>query len=212
MGEGMFSSSVHNEIQKTLRAYESVLAQYPHHLKDYEVTTQMISRFYQLGDYLYQNPSRHLVHHFTVTTLVIHEDQTRCLLCFHKKCQKWIPLGGHLEDDDQSVYAGALREVIEESGLKKSQLSVLSPVNSINHDDLVTDLDIHQIQAYGDEGEHDHYDFRFLMLSSTSTLCPSCEVSYIKWLDWDQAMAVADQSTQRLIQKSRYIIARSIDD
>ncbi len=53
--------------------------------------------------------------HFTATAFVV--DNGRTLLHWHKKLQQWMPPGGHLLPDEDPV-SGALREVLEESGLR----------------------------------------------------------------------------------------------
>jgi 8-oxo-dGTP pyrophosphatase MutT (NUDIX family) len=51
---------------------------------------------------------------FTVEAFVVHD--SRVLLIFHKQLQKWLPLGGHIELDEDPEQA-LFREVKEESGL-----------------------------------------------------------------------------------------------
>ena len=52
--------------------------------------------------------------HFTVAVFVVHDG--RVLLHYHRKLGKWLPPGGHLEDDELPDDA-ALREVLEETGM-----------------------------------------------------------------------------------------------
>jgi 8-oxo-dGTP pyrophosphatase MutT (NUDIX family) len=51
---------------------------------------------------------------FTVAVFVVHE--ARVLLVLHRKLGKWLPVGGHIELDEDPEQA-AHREVREESGL-----------------------------------------------------------------------------------------------
>jgi len=51
---------------------------------------------------------------FTVAIFVVHD--ARVLLILHRKLGKWLPLGGHIELDEDPEIA-ALREAKEESGL-----------------------------------------------------------------------------------------------
>jgi 8-oxo-dGTP pyrophosphatase MutT (NUDIX family) len=52
--------------------------------------------------------------HFTVAVFVV--DAGRVLLHFHRKLGKWLPPGGHIEDNELPDDA-ACREVLEETGV-----------------------------------------------------------------------------------------------
>jgi 8-oxo-dGTP pyrophosphatase MutT (NUDIX family) len=53
--------------------------------------------------------------HFTVAVFVVHD--ARVLLHYHRKLGKWLPPGGHVEDDELPDDA-AVREVLEETGIR----------------------------------------------------------------------------------------------
>jgi 8-oxo-dGTP pyrophosphatase MutT (NUDIX family) len=60
---------------------------------------------------------------FCVSAFIVHEGQV--LFIFHKKLQKWLAVGGHIEldeDPDQALF----REIQEESGLEPDDLEVMS--------------------------------------------------------------------------------------
>jgi 8-oxo-dGTP pyrophosphatase MutT (NUDIX family) len=56
-----------------------------------------------------------LLRHFTVAVLVVFEG--RVLLHYHRKLGKWLPPGGHIEDNELPDEA-AQREVLEETGVR----------------------------------------------------------------------------------------------
>ena len=58
--------------------------------------------------------SRRTRKHFTATAFVVRGDAT--LLHWHKRLARWLPPGGHIEQDEEPAEA-ALREVREETGL-----------------------------------------------------------------------------------------------
>ena len=57
---------------------------------------------------------------FTVAIFVVHDG--RVLLIHHRKLDQWLPLGGHIELDEDPE-AAALREAKEESGLDVELIS-----------------------------------------------------------------------------------------
>ena len=54
--------------------------------------------------------------HFTATAFVI-DDAKRVLLLWHKRLERWMPPGGHIEPDEMPEEA-AIRECKEETGLE----------------------------------------------------------------------------------------------
>ena len=56
-----------------------------------------------------------ILRHFTVAVFVVHEG--RVLLHYHRKLGKWLPPGGHVEDNELPDDA-AVREVLEETGIR----------------------------------------------------------------------------------------------
>jgi len=55
--------------------------------------------------------------HLTASCFVFDPGFANVLLCFHKKGQFWVQLGGHIEANDPSVAASAFREAFEEGGI-----------------------------------------------------------------------------------------------
>ncbi|OBJ53462.1 NUDIX hydrolase, partial [Mycobacterium sp. 1423905.2] len=54
--------------------------------------------------------------HVTASTLVL-DDAGQVLLTLHPRIGRWVQLGGHCEDGDDTIAAAALREATEESGI-----------------------------------------------------------------------------------------------
>lgn len=70
-----------------------------------------------LGDYPWAVAKAGPPEHLTASVLVLDEGWERVLLTHHRKAGVWLQFGGHLEAGDASLYAAAVREVAEESGL-----------------------------------------------------------------------------------------------
>src|SRR5947207_9600616 len=83
---------------------------------------------------------------FTVAIFVVHEN--KILLIHHRKLDKWLPLGGHIELDEDPEQA-ALREAKEESGIDVELLGERPPTTSPGTRALIAPrfLDIHRITA-----------------------------------------------------------------
>jgi len=81
---------------------------------------------------------------FTVAIFVVHD--TKVLLIHHRKLGKWLPLGGHIELDEDPEQA-ALREAKEESGLDVELLGEHPPTTEPGTRALIAPrfLDIHRI-------------------------------------------------------------------
>jgi 8-oxo-dGTP pyrophosphatase MutT (NUDIX family) len=107
--------------------------------------------------------------HLTVSCLVISDDLSQVLLTLHAKAARWFQFGGHLEDGDESLVAGARREVAEESGLA-----------SFNLDPDVAQLDVHWVEFCG-EGVH-HLDVRFVAQADSADAYSISEESHdVRW-------------------------------
>jgi len=60
--------------------------------------------------------------HLTATTVVLDATARQTLLTLHPRVGAWLPLGGHLEPQDATLAAAALREATEESGIDRLRL------------------------------------------------------------------------------------------
>ena len=54
--------------------------------------------------------------HITCTGLVLAPDGERILLIHHRRLDRWLLPGGHVEPEDAEIWDAARREVIEETG------------------------------------------------------------------------------------------------
>jgi 8-oxo-dGTP pyrophosphatase MutT (NUDIX family) len=93
--------------------------------------------------------------HFTASAFVVDADGTRCCLVEHVKLSRLLQPGGHVEQDDISLEAAALREAHEETTLDV-ELHPTAP--------RPFDVDIHRIPARPGEPAHFHLDVRYLVV------------------------------------------------
>lgn len=65
-----------------------------------------------------------MLRHLTVTGFLVHDGQV--LLHWHRRNQMWLPMGGHIEPNEDPIEA-VLREVEEESGVAAEVLPTTPP-------------------------------------------------------------------------------------
>ena len=132
---------------------------------------------------------------FTVAIFVVHDGKV--LLIHHRKLDKWLPLGGHVELDEEPEIA-ALREAKEESGLDVELLGERPPTTEPGTRALIAPrfLDIHRIT---DTHEHigmiywarpnggnvqlateEHHDIRWCSPADLDQLQPAMS-NAVKW-------------------------------
>jgi 8-oxo-dGTP pyrophosphatase MutT (NUDIX family) len=70
-----------------------------------------------------------ILRHLTVTGFLVHEG--RVLLHWHRRNQLWLPMGGHIEPNEDPIEA-VLREVAEESGVEAEVLSTAAALPFAN--------------------------------------------------------------------------------
>jgi 8-oxo-dGTP pyrophosphatase MutT (NUDIX family) len=125
--------------------------------------------------------------HVTASCFVFSADLQKTLLCFHRKGRFWVQTGGHIEPEDVSVPAAALREAREEAGLEGLALVP----------DLL-DLDRHELGP-GFGTCRTHWDVGFAALAPTSELPRvSAESEEVAWFPIDDLPTpLADRVTSR---------------
>ena len=56
--------------------------------------------------------------HVTASGIVFSPDRAAMLLVYHRRLERWLQPGGHIDLDDDSVMEAAAREVLEETGVE----------------------------------------------------------------------------------------------
>ncbi|MBX2945301.1 MAG: NUDIX hydrolase [Cyclobacteriaceae bacterium] len=138
----------------------------------------------------------HLPGHLTGSAWIVNETGSHALLVHHAKLSKWLQPGGHA-DGDENIFAVALREAQEETGLKN--LCLLT--------ENFFDIDIHTIPARKDFREHLHFDIRFIFQASQhEPLLVSTESNQVAWFALDDILTLAENnfSIARMIKKTKH--------
>lgn len=128
--------------------------------------------------------------HVTASAVVARPSGESFLLVFHRKLDRWLQPGGHVEPEDASVFDAALREAREETGVADLD----SPLA-----DRILDVDVHAIPAFGDEPPHWHYDVRYLLTSTDG----GSLAAGAAWFPLDEIGAAdRDGSLERAVRKA----------
>jgi 8-oxo-dGTP pyrophosphatase MutT (NUDIX family) len=130
--------------------------------------------------------------HFTASCYIV-DDSGRLLLHHHRRLQRWLQMGGHVEGDETPDSA-ALREGAEESGLRDLALAGAG----------IFDLDIHAIPAGRGEPDHYHYDVRYAARTASpdSVSLDRAESTELAWVSLDRAAELmAGEKSLRVLQK-----------
>lgn len=115
---------------------------------------------------------------FTVAIFVVHEG--RVLVIHHRKLGKWLPLGGHIELDEDPEQA-AVREAKEESGLDVELVGERPPTTEPGTRALIAPryLDIHRINP-----THEHIGMIYFAKPCGGTTTLAAEEHHaIRWCD-----------------------------
>lgn len=141
--------------------------------------------------------------HVTASAWIVDHGGERALLTHHRKLDRWLQLGGHV-DGEPNIERGALREAEEESGLRG--FTVVRWTGEL----VPLDLDVHPIPARGNEPEHLHWDVRFLLRAPAGQdLVLSDESNDLRWFTAAELLAATDEeSVLRLHRKATAILRR----
>lgn len=103
-----------------------------------------------------------MLRQFTATVYII--DNHRALLIYHRKMNKWLPPGGHLEPNELPS-EGAIREAMEETGLKIALIPQenvwIDRWNAKSFERPYLCL-LEEIPARGDQPAHQHIDMIYV--------------------------------------------------
>jgi 8-oxo-dGTP pyrophosphatase MutT (NUDIX family) len=113
--------------------------------------------------------------HITATGLVLAPDGGRVVLVHHRRLDRWLPPGGHVEPEDAEIWDAGRREVTEETG------AALEPACPPGGAPQLVSLDVHGIPARGPEPYHLHHDLVFLFRATAERVTVSEESHAVAW-------------------------------
>lgn len=139
--------------------------------------------------------------HLTGSAITVSDDGSRVLLLHHRKLDRWLQPGGHGDPGETTGEEVALREALEESGIRGLALHKAAP--------RPLDVDVHDIPARASEPAHEHLDLRYLVMAPDGALVAPdlAELHEIRWVPWDEVEALSpDRGLRRALAKARAIV------
>ena len=147
-------------------------------------------------------PHIHRLYDFVVSAFLVHKDCV--LLIHHKRYNEWLPLGGHVEMDEDPEQA-LLREIQEESGLRVRILAAKPKIAHGGVKPLWTPayVDVHRIK-----GVHRHIAFvYFAAAASRKVRLHTREHHEFRWL----ASSDLTKRKFRLSKSIRFYCRRALE-
>jgi 8-oxo-dGTP pyrophosphatase MutT (NUDIX family) len=111
--------------------------------------------------------------HITCTGLVLHPERDAFLIVHHRRLDRWLLPGGHVEPEDPEIWETARREVVEETGARIVSAGVPALMG----------VDVHGIPANHREPFHLHHDLIFEFRAASIKMTPAEEVRQVAWCD-----------------------------
>lgn len=110
--------------------------------------------------------SKNPIGHITASGYIYAKEDEKILLLSHKKLNRYLQPGGHVEPYDNSLIATARREIKEET-----QLTNLELINIFPDENIPFDINTHFIpeNQKKDMPAHYHHDFRYLFIVQNIT-------------------------------------------
>jgi len=112
--------------------------------------------------------------HITCTGMVLSPDRKSVLAVHHRRLNRWLMPGGHVEDGDATLADSARREVLEETGVEGNA----GPAPLIS-------IDVHGIPSNGREPYHLHHDLLFFFVAKSTAIRVSEESHSVAWITPD---------------------------
>jgi 8-oxo-dGTP pyrophosphatase MutT (NUDIX family) len=135
--------------------------------------------------------------HVTAAAVIVASDASSVLLVHHRRLDRWLQPGGHVEPEDATVAAAAAREAREETGLAAMDAALGGQI---------LDVDVHDIPAFPGRPPHVHHDVRYLFTADPSAplAFDEDEVRDARWFGWEKVRALeTDASLLRALAKAR---------
>lgn len=172
---------------------------------------QEMKRQRSFQEFIAHTPFEDLYHrknfngHITASAFIADQDHAHLLLIRHKRLDRWLQPGGHVDYTDASILAAAFRETLEETNIDERDLEWIRPSFPLN---IPADIDSHLIPEIElkQEKEHVHHDFRFLFRykGGKNIQINLSEVTHYQWQGMEALSG--DPEFAHVVQKIRFFL------
>jgi 8-oxo-dGTP pyrophosphatase MutT (NUDIX family) len=124
-----------------------------------------------------------------IASVIVVDARGLVLLARHRRYGRWGPIGGHVDQGDASLSAGAARELLEETGLAAT-------INS-----APIDVRLFSYPCRTSSEPVPHLDVRFVAFIGTSSpdIVANDELTGLEWFDVDRLPAPLTPDTEELV-------------
>jgi len=145
-----------------------------------------------------------LLAHFTASMWTVNKKRTKTLMVYHNLYDSWSWIGGHA-DGEEDLCAVALRELMEETGVKHPRLV----------SEEIFSLESLTVNGHMKKGQyvpgHVHYNLTFLAEADEDEVLTAQieENQAVRWWSFEEAVTVSKEAWmveriyKKLIEKSR---------
>lgn len=124
--------------------------------------------------------------HFTVGAYVL--ARGHILMVHHRRLDRWLAPGGHIDPEDETLEAAAARELHEETG-------VAGDLTDIG----IFDIDAHPIPASQSEPAHTHFNVGYLFTAAMVAPVAAAEVRAARWVPLGRIAELAPDAALRRV-------------
>ena len=145
--------------------------------------------------------------HFTASSWIVNRERTKALMVWHNIYKSWAWTGGHA-DGDEALLRVALREAMEETGLKRVEACRQTPIS----------LEILPVSAHVKRGRfispHLHLNLTYGLMADESEplVIKPDENSGVRWFSLDEALNASREEEMRPIYEKLNRWARGLCD
>ena len=140
--------------------------------------------------------------HVTGSAIIFSPDKKKVLMIYHPTFSRWQQPGGHWEEDEESPWQAAEREIKEEVGLDIK----ITPLADKNDKRVPVDIDSHLVPKTPPKNEPDHYhhDFKYAVVADSEEL--KLDDIVIKEAKWVEPAKIDYADLQRAIGRAQSLL------